>query len=227
MSKRSDIWNHFDDIGGDDKARCKFCRAAIGYRGGSNSALWKHVESKHTHAVQSKLRSASQLSTSGASSSSSMTITGMFSKTNITTARSERITGLIANMIATYTLPISFVEGTRFKELMAYVEPGYVVPCAKTIKKQLQFVYEEAKKKIRAILGQTPTVALTTDCWTSGATDSFICLSAHYVCPSSFTVMSWILATCAFNGRHTGLNIKDKLDELLQEWGLESVSNGS
>jgi len=98
MSKRSDIWNHFDDIGGDDKARCKFCRAEIGYRGGSTSALWKHAESKHTQAVQAKLLSASQSSTSGASSSSSMTITSMFGKTNITTARSERITGLIANM---------------------------------------------------------------------------------------------------------------------------------
>ncbi len=222
MSKRSDIWNHFDDIGGDDKARCKFCRAEIGYRGGSTSALWKHLESKHTHAVQPRLQSASQSSTSGASSSSSMTITGMFSKTNITTARSERITGLVANMIAKDTLPLSFVEGTGFKELMAYVEPGYVVPCAKTIKKRLQSVYEEAKKKIRAILAQTRTVALTTDCWTSGATESFICLSAHYVCPSSFTMMSWILATCVFNGRHTGLNIKDKLDELLQEWGIDS-----
>jgi len=35
-------------------------------------------------------------------------------------------------------------------------------------------------------------------------------------------MMSWILATCVFNGRHTGLNIKDNLDELLQEWGLDS-----
>jgi len=91
-------------------------------------------------------------------------------------------------MIAKDTLPISFVEWTGFKELMAYVEPGYVVPCAKTIEKRLQSVYEEAKKKIRAILGQTPTVALTTDCWTSGATETFICVSAHYVCPSSFTI---------------------------------------
>jgi len=119
-----------------------------------------------------------------------MTITGMFSKTNITTARSERVTGLIANVIAKDTLPISFVEVTGFKELMTYVEPGYVVPCAKTIKKRLQSVYQEAKKKIRAILGQTPTVALTTDCWTSGATESLFCVSAHYVCPSSFTMMS-------------------------------------
>jgi len=96
MSKRSDIWNHVDDIGGDDKARCKFCRAEIGYRGGSTSAFWKHVESKHTHAVQPKLQS----------------------------------------------------------------------------------VYEEAKKKICAILGQTSTVALTTDCWTSPVPQrvSFVCL---------------------------------------------------
>jgi hypothetical protein len=88
----------------------------------------------------------------------------MFSKTNITTARSDRITSLVANMIAKDTLLLSFIEGTGFKELMAYLESGYVVPCAKTIKKRLQSVYKEAKKKIRAILAQTPTVALTTDC---------------------------------------------------------------
>jgi hypothetical protein len=52
MSKMSDIWNHFDDIGGDDEARCRLCRAEIGYRGGCTSALWKHLESKHTHAVR-------------------------------------------------------------------------------------------------------------------------------------------------------------------------------
>jgi hypothetical protein len=167
MSKRSDIWNHFDDTGGDDKARCKFCSAEIGYQGGSTSALW--IESKHTHVDQPRLQSASQLSASGASSSSSMTITGSFSKTNITTERSDRITGLVGNMFAKDTLPLSFIEGTGFKELMAYVETGYVVPCAKTIKKRLQFVYEEAKKQICANLVQAPTVALTTDCWTSGA----------------------------------------------------------
>jgi hypothetical protein len=77
MSKRSDIWNHFDDIGGDDKARCKLCRAEIGYRGGSDSALWKHLESKHTR-LQPRQQRVSQSSTSGASSSSSITITGMF-----------------------------------------------------------------------------------------------------------------------------------------------------
>jgi ethanolamine utilization protein EutP (predicted NTPase) len=77
-------------------------------------------------AVQPKLRSASQSYTSGASSSSSMTIIGMFSKTNITTARIERLTGLIANMIAKDTLPISFVDGTGFKELMAYTLMAWI-----------------------------------------------------------------------------------------------------
>jgi hypothetical protein len=88
-------------------------------------------------------------------------------------------------VIAKDTLSLSFIEGTGFKELLAYVEPGYVVGllCAKTIKKRLQSVYKEAKKKIRVILcADAYTVALTTDCWTSDATESFICLSAalHY-----------------------------------------------
>jgi len=108
MSKRSDIWNHFEDIG-DGKARCKLCRADIGCRGGSTSSLWKHMEMKHTHVLSPKL----QMSTAAASKSS-LTMPGMFSKTNITSARSEKLSDLIATMITIDTLPISFVEGAGF-----------------------------------------------------------------------------------------------------------------
>ena len=214
MSKRSNIWNHFEDIG-DGKARCKLCHADIGCRGGSTSSLWKHMEMKHTHVVLPKLQTSP-----AAASNSSLTVSGMFSKTNITSARSEKLSDLIATMIAIDTLPISFVEGAGFRQLMAYAEPAYVVPCAKTIKKRLESRYSKAKEKVSEMLSQVPTVALTTDCWTSGATESFISLTAHYACAISFTMKSWVLATQQFDGRHTGPHIKVKLEEMMTEWGI-------
>jgi len=42
---------------------------------------------------------------------------------------------------------------------MAYAEPGYLVPCAKTIKKRLQLKYDEAKHRIRAALAKSSTIA--------------------------------------------------------------------
>jgi len=88
------------------------------------------MEMKHTHAVSPKLQTST-----AATSNSSLTVPGMFSKTNITSARSEKMSDLTATMIDIDTLPISFVEGDGFRQLMAYAEPAYVVPCAKTIKK--------------------------------------------------------------------------------------------
>ena len=103
---------------------------------------------------------------------------------------------------------------------MAHAEPAYVVPCAKTIKKRLESRYSKAKEKVSEMLSQVPTVALTTDCWTSGATESFISLTAHYACNISFTMKSWVLATRQFDGRHTGPHIKTKLEEMMTEWGV-------
>lgn len=73
MSKRSDIWNHFE-AAVDGKARCKLCRMDIGYRGGCTSSLWKHVDNKHSHAVTPKLRSSAGVRSTGGSS---YTVSGM------------------------------------------------------------------------------------------------------------------------------------------------------
>jgi hypothetical protein len=94
------------------------CVAKTGYRGGSTSSLWKHTEITHNHAVMPKMQSSS----SGNNSSASMvscTVTGTFGKTSITSARCEQINELIIRMIANDTLPICFVEGVGFRELMA------------------------------------------------------------------------------------------------------------
>jgi hypothetical protein len=223
MSKRSDIWNNFESVV-DGKARCKHCRIDIGCKGGSTSSLWKHLESKHTHALTPKLQSTSGESSTkgqGPQGSSSYTVSGIFAKASITSARAEKITNLIARMIAQDTLPISFVEGNGFRELMAYIEPGYDVPCAKTVKKRLEGLHTASKVKVREMLQQTPSVSLTTDCWTSSATESYMALTAHYINPQSFSMASWVLTTQQFEGRHTGVHIRDKLLEIMRDWGVE------
>lgn len=224
MSKRSEIWNHFDVIES-GKARCNLCHFELSITGGSTGSLWKHVKSRHTHLTLAKLQSSSSTE-SAEPSSRPMTVPGMFTKTNITTARSDKITDLVVRMIAKDTLSINFVEGTGFRELMAYVEPAYVVPCAKTVKKQLSNLYSKVKDKIRIMLNDEASfVALTTDCWTSGATDSYITLTAHYACARSFSMVSYVLTTQEIEGRHTGLHIKDTLKGIMREWGIEDKSS--
>jgi hypothetical protein len=158
----------------------------------------------------------------------------VFAQTNISTARSEKLSSLIVKIIAqdtfTYQLcrghgrrsPIghSGVEGTGFKQLMAYVEPAHVVPCANTVKNRPQLLYAKAKNKVRERLQDAPAVSMTTDCWTSSATECYISLSAHYVCTKSWTLASWVLATQSFDEHHTGFNIKNELEKLITDWGV-------
>jgi len=125
ISKRSGIWNYYDNVG-DGKAQCKLCHADIWYRGGLTSSLWKQMDSKHRHAMSSKLWS---YTASASSSCSSLTVSGVFSRTSITTARTEKLSDLIARTIAIDTLPISFIQGAGFRQLMAFLEPGYWLPC--------------------------------------------------------------------------------------------------
>jgi hypothetical protein len=115
----------------------------------------------------------------------------MFAKTSITSSRTEKITDLIVRMITKDSLPIIFVEGDGFRELMAYIEPGYNVPCAKTVKTRLNSLHAAAKVKVREMLHEAPSVSLTTDCWTSSATESYMTLTAHYINAQSFSMASW------------------------------------
>lgn len=221
-SKRSEIWNYFKQIE-DSKVRCNLCHLDIGHRGGSTSALWKHLNNRHTYITAGKGSGSSgqsQYTQSAAAAPPQPTISGMFTKSNITPMRCEKITFLIAKMIARDTLPINFVDGEGFKELMAYVEPAYVVPCAKTMKKRLQSMYSAAKDKVRANLADIQSVVLTTDCWTSTANDSYISLSAHYI-TSSLKMITTTLATEHFADRHTGENIKNKIESVMANWDIE------
>ena len=61
------------------------------------------------------------------------------------------------------------------------------------------------------------TVALMTDCRTSGATESFISLTVHYLCANIFTMKSWVLASRQCDERHTGPRIKEKQEEMISE----------
>jgi hypothetical protein len=103
---------------------------------------------------------------------------------------------------------------------MAYVEPAHVVPCANTVKNRPQLLYAKAKNKVRERLQDAPAVSMTTDCWTSSATECYISLSAHYVCTKSWTLASWVLATQSFDEHHTGFNIKNELEKLITDWGV-------
>ena len=62
-------------------------------------------------------------------------------------------------------------------------------------------------------------ITLTTDIWTSIATESYITVTAHYI-DDNWELQAFVLETMPFPDRHTGINIADKLKGLVERWEI-------
>ena len=97
------------------------------------------------------------------------------------TQHESAITDLIVEFVARDLHPLSLVEGDGFKQLMVYVEPGYKVLSRTHITKICRKKYDAIKEKLLASLRMASSVTLTTDIWTSRATQAYLTLTSHFL----------------------------------------------
>jgi len=82
-------------------------------------------------------------------------------------------------------------------------------------------MYTELKAKIMSTLEKVTAVSLPSDIRTcSHNNKSFISFTSHWI-SEDFKQQHCTLNVRHFPGRHTGLAIKNTLEELLNEWNLE------
>ena len=122
-------------------------------------------------------------------------------------------------MVALDSRPVAMVEGTGFRRLVGYIEPGYkfLPPCT------LLSVYKrylQAKCTLIEMLKSKSHIALTTDIWTRVATQVYITVTVHFI------TMKWELKTCLlqimfFPENHRADNIGDKSKEILFNFELD------
>lgn len=122
-------------------------------------------------------------------------------------------------MIAQDMLPASFVEGKGFKSFIAKVLPHYKVPARNTIKSQISVLYDFEKKKVQSQIQNIEYVSLTTDCWTSRNTDSYITVTLHGI-SEDWKHLTYTLTTEYLEERHTAENLKSKLEAIIDNWNL-------
>ena len=103
---------------------------------------------------------------------------------------------------------------------MNYLEPGYVIPCRKKFAADITFKHTKCQEVLKERLkNETKFITLTTDIWTSMATESYITVTAHYI-DGNWELQAFVLETMPFPDRHTGINIADKLKGLAERWGI-------
>lgn len=70
--------------------------------------------------------------------------------------------------------PASIVEDLGFRRFVSMLDPRYDIPSRRTLMRRLPTKYQEIKLHILKVLPQVKYVSLTTDIWTSRATQSFL-----------------------------------------------------
>lgn len=95
--------------------------------------------------------------------------------------RATKLNDKISMLIVKDLRPIGFVEGSGFKELMAFCEPGYNMPGRTFFTAKLETMQAKLKDSLKATLASTKFVAITSDIWTRCTNESYISVTVHYI----------------------------------------------
>jgi hypothetical protein len=115
-------------------------------------------------------------------------------------------------MMALDNQPFSMVEDDGFIELIAHLQPRYMLPSRRYFSDtMLPQVYDNIKALVESELSEPDGkyVSFTSDIWTSSKSkETFISLSGHWI-KQNFTHIDAVLHGTHFPGSHTGANIAE------------------
>ena len=230
MKKSSPVWESFEKV--DDKqVKCKLCCETLSYCGGTSSML-SHLRSKHPAVTHTQPRQQQQLSLASAGAGPSQAKTTQGRKVQPMMAsfvtlqrkcnpgRQETITSLITKMVALDMMPVYMVEGKGFQNLMDFLVPEHKVHSHQTIMRRINKMYGEVKGVVEKGLNDVSDVAITTDAWTSLATESYVTVTVHYT-TKGWQMKSVVLDTSELDERHSAENLAIRLELVKADWNLE------
>lgn len=223
--QKSKVWTVFGFYKKEGKldrshAICKLCRASLTYSG-STTNLDQHARRKHgqeygkfkTHTNEQELAASTEPRTRNAMSN-------LFMQLGHNSARAKEITASIARFIAKGLCPYNIVEWEGFQDLIHVLEPRYKIPSRNHMTNIcMPELYAQVKSQVEKELANAERVAITTDAWTSCATESYVTITAHHITPD-WKLNVHVLQTRAFKGSHTGKNVGALLKQACADWNL-------
>ena len=114
--------------------------------------------------------------------------------------------------------PALVVEDLGFRRFVNMLDPRYDIPSRRTLIRRLPTKYEGVKLHILKVLPQVKLVSLTTDIWTSRATETFLTITVHFI--YCWELKSLVLATIKFNVEHDADHIAAELKRITNYWGI-------
>ncbi|KAJ4940762.1 hypothetical protein JOQ06_027054 [Pogonophryne albipinna] len=148
------------------------------------------------------------------------TTMGGFINRPIQPLQQSKVDQALVKMIATDFQPFTIVEDRGFRAYTAALDPSYVLPSRGTIsKRMLPNLFEKVRAELQEQIRTAPAVCLTTDCWTSNTTTSYMSVTCHYI--TDFKLRSNLLDCFVVAESHTSQNLAQELSRVAKEWGIQ------
>jgi len=209
FNSQSVVWKFFriDDVD-DAFAKCNICSKELtrgqknkGPKSYSTAPLHNHLKQWHKADYEAAYAEADEEKTNRTDdpvsltpkerklkemSAVQVTLHGCFQTKKIwdnNDSRSQAITKKIVKMIAADNQPFSIVEDQGFIELMAHLEPRYLIPSRKYFTQEaLPKFYTNGRSSIAEEINEAKFLSFTSDLWTCPHShESFISLTGHWL----------------------------------------------
>lgn len=122
--------------------------------------------------------------------------------------------------------PYSIVENDGFQNLLHTLEPRYSIPSRPYIAETvIPNLYNKVKSRVISELKEVSFVSITTDSWTSRATQNYVAVTAHFI-DNSWASKNYTLQTKQLSESHTGGKLAEELKSTIQDWNLTRNGKG-
>jgi len=116
--------------------------------------------------------------------------------------------------------PLYVVRSPSFRQLIGELDPAFVIPDEKGVKKVIFSAYDSMLPAlIEKINVEAKSMSLTTDMWTSRNGQGYIGVTCSYI-DSKFKLYEVTLTVNYVRYPHTAHHIMESLEETLSEWKL-------
>ena len=104
--------------------------------------------------------------------------------------------------------------------MMQVIEPKYQLPARSTLtNSELPKLYAETQRAVTDSLKEAIAVSITTDGWTSRATQGYLTVTCHFI-DNNWEFVNYVLQTRVLEQQHTGENIGQVIKECTEEWNI-------
>ena len=135
-------------------------------------------------------------------------------------SRAQELNRAIAYYIAKDMQSLYTVEKPGFRHLIHTLDPKYNLPSRKYFTKQeIPRLYTEIKEMVKSKVNGAKYFAATTDLWTSCNNHPYLSFTVHFI-DDDWMLQSFCLDTVPLFEDHTGQNIAEAIDDILENWGL-------